>query len=94
MKKLLLILNLILMVQLSAQEPLSAEEWQEDLRFLQNTIHEDYSFLFVKTTEETFDTELERLYNEIPNLQEHEIVVGLSRLVALFKYGHTHVSFF
>lgn len=93
MKKILFILNVLLFLQLSAQETLSSAQWQEDLRFLQNTIHKDYSFLFVKTTKEDFDTELETLYNDIPNLQEHEIIVGISRLVSLFKYGHTYVSF-
>lgn len=93
MKTVFLILNLFFVLQLSAQENLIATQWQEDLRFLQNTLHKDYSFLFVKTTKEEFDSELETLYNEIPTLEEHEIIVGISRLVSLFKYGHTHVSF-
>ncbi|WP_234387156.1 S41 family peptidase [Aquimarina sp. Aq78] len=93
MKKILFILNILLFFQLSAQETISATQWQEDLRFLQNTIHKDYSFLFVKTTKEDFNTEVETLYRDIPNLQEHEIIVGFSRLVSLFKYGHTYVSF-
>ncbi|MHA7057422.1 hypothetical protein ACWGOQ_0009415 [Aquimarina sp. M1] len=93
MKKTLFILSMFLFFQLSAQETVSASQWQEDLRFLQNTIHTDYSFLFVKTTKENFDIEVETLYNDIPNIEEHEIIVGFSRLVSLFKYGHTHVSF-
>ncbi|WP_299222553.1 S41 family peptidase [uncultured Aquimarina sp.] len=93
MKKILFTLHVFLFLQLSAQETLSATQWQEDLRFLQSTIHKDYSFLFVKTTKEDFDTEVETLYNDIANLQEHEIIVGISRLVSLFKYGHTYVSF-
>ncbi|WP_235010986.1 S41 family peptidase [Aquimarina sp. AU119] len=93
MKKIFFLLNILLFFQLSAQETLSSAQWQEDLRFIQNTIHEDYSFLFVKTTKEHFNTEVETLYNDIPNLQEHEIIVGISRLVSLFKYGHTYVSF-
>ncbi len=47
----------------------------------------------MKTTKETFDTEVEALYKAIPNLQEHEIIVGMSRIVSLFKYGHTNISF-
>ncbi|MEH6659875.1 tetratricopeptide repeat protein [Leeuwenhoekiella marinoflava] len=92
-KLILFILNLFLALQLSAQEKLSATEWQEDLRFFQNTLHEDYPFLFVKTTPEAFDQEVQTLYDDIPNLQEHEIIVGISRLIASFKYGHTHLSF-
>nr|WP_299214834.1 hypothetical protein [uncultured Allomuricauda sp.] len=92
MKKLLLSLNLIFFLSLSAQENLTTTQWQEDLRFLQNTINEDYSFLFVKTTKAVFNSEVETLYKNIPNLQEHEIIVGMSRIISLFKYGHTDIS--
>jgi hypothetical protein len=93
MKKILFILNLLLFFQLSAQETLSATQWQEDLRFLQNTIHKDYSFLFVKTTKEIFDVEVEILHKNIPNLESHEIIVGMTKIIALFKYGHTGINF-
>ncbi|GAA0721421.1 hypothetical protein GCM10009430_22670 [Aquimarina litoralis] len=92
MKKVLIIIQLLCCFQLSAQQT-NAKQWQEDLRFLQNTIHKDYSFLFVKTTKEDFDTQVETLYKEIPNLQEHEIRVGLSRIVSSFKYGHTQIPY-
>lgn len=89
MKNTLIILNLLFFFPLSAQKTLSVTEWQEDLRFIQNTIHKDYSFLFVKTTKQEFDTRVETLYNDIPNLESHEIKVGITRLIASFKYGHT-----
>ncbi len=93
MKKFLFILPVLFFFQLSAQENLTTKQWQEDLRFLQTTIHKDYSFLFVKTTKEIFDTEVEVLYNNIPNLEEHEIIVGMSRIIALFEYGHSDIGF-
>lgn len=77
---------------LLAQTGLSAADWQSDLRFLQETIHKDYPFLFKKTTPEKFDAAVEQLYREIPKLQEHEIEVGLARLVSSFEYGHTALS--
>ncbi len=55
----------VLSVQMNAQESLTAIEWQEDLRFLQETVHRDYSNLFKKVTSEKFDTEVEKLYKEI-----------------------------
>ncbi len=91
MKKIIFIIYLLLLVQVSAQKTVSAAQWQEDLRFIQNTIHKDYSFLFVKTTKEAFDTEVESLYKAIPQLASHEIKVGITRLIASFKYGHTAV---
>ena len=78
---------------LHAQSKLTTQQWQEDLRFLQHTVHTDYSFLFKKTTKEAFDADVEALNKAIPNLQEHEVVVGLARLVSSFKYGHTVLGF-
>ena len=72
-----------------AQPNLPTSSWQEDVRFLQETVHQDYPFLFKKTTAEAFDDEVEKLYAAIPQLQEHEIIVGLARLVSSFEYGHT-----
>ena len=78
---------------ISAQKNLSVEQWQSDLRFLQNTALKDYSFLFKKTTPEKFNLEANALYNKIPSMEEHEIIVGLGRLVSSFKYGHTFIGF-
>ena len=93
MKKIVLILNLILFFQLSAQEAMTKKQWQEDLRFFQKTTNEDFSFLFKKVTAKEFNDSVDQFYGEIPNLEEHEIIVGISRIVALFKYGHTNISF-
>ena len=82
----------ILISFLYSQQDLKSPEWQADLDFLQETIHNDYHFLFKKTTPEIFDTEVARLRKAIPNLQSHEIIVGLARIVSLFEYGHTSLG--
>ena len=74
-----------------AQINITKEQWQEDLRFLQQTVHKDYSFLFKKTTAEQFDKEVALLFEQIPNLEEHQIIVGLAKIVSLFGYGHTAI---
>jgi len=79
-------------INLSAQVGQSAEKWREDLRFLQQTVHDDYPFLFKKSTPEAFDELVEQLYAEIPEMEEHQIVAGFSRIVASFKYGHTALA--
>ena len=76
-----------------AQETITANQWQEDLRFLQQKAHEDHAFLFKKIKQAEWDAKVEKLYQQIPNLQEHEIKVGLSRIVSLFQYGHTQIPF-
>jgi tetratricopeptide (TPR) repeat protein len=93
MKKLIFLLTSLFILQTSAQTNLTADQWQEDLKFLQSTVHNDYSFLFKKTTVEDFDKAVGTLYKEIPNMQEHEIIVGLARIVSSFKYGHTALGF-
>ena len=70
----------------------TAADWQSDLRFLQQTVHKDYSFLFknIKATE--FDAEVEKLYKAIPSMKEHEVLGGFARIVSSFKYGHTNIG--
>ncbi len=75
--------------ELQSITDLTEAQWQEDLRFLQKTIHQEYAFLFVKTTKEAFDKKVEALHKDIPNLQAHEIVVRMTSIIASFKYGHT-----
>ncbi len=93
MKRILLVLVSSFILQATAQTTLTTAQWQEDLKFLQHTVHDEYAFLFKKTTAEAFDAEVDKLYKDIPNLQEHEIVIGLARLVSSFKYGHTVLGF-
>ena len=93
MKKVLFFIAFLMVMMSYAQNNLTASQWQEDLKFLQETVHQDYSFLFKKTTAKDFDAAVEKLHSEIPNLKDHEIVVGLARMVSMFKYGHTDISF-
>lgn len=81
-----------LLAHLSAQTTLSPADWQADLRFLQHTVHEDYSFLFKKIGAPAWDANVEELYAAIPTMQPHEILAGLGRIVASFQYGHTDVG--
>ncbi|MGB3799316.1 MAG: hypothetical protein WA952_05835, partial [Lewinella sp.] len=93
LRRLLLLLSFIYpLLSLSAQPALNPEEWREDLRFLQQTVHENYAFLFKKVSAEAFDAAAEELYTAIPELEDHEVAVGLARLVALFGYGHTRLG--
>lgn len=91
------ILVLILFVSFASHaqqdKTLLATEWQDDLRFLQTKAHKEYPFLFKKITSEDFDAAVDKLYQEIPSLEAHEIPVAFSRIVALFEYGHTQLPF-
>ncbi|MGI9543565.1 MAG: hypothetical protein ACR2MX_09915 [Cyclobacteriaceae bacterium] len=75
-----------------AQLNQNAKDWQEDLLFLQKTVHKDYDFLFKKVEAAQFDAEIDKFYQAIPKLEEHEIIVGFTRIVSLFEYGHTAIG--
>ncbi|MBT8238478.1 MAG: tetratricopeptide repeat protein [Croceitalea sp.] len=93
MKTFLFFLMGCLLFQANAQEQMTSEDWREDLKFLQKTVHNDYDFLFKKTTATAFDAAVDELFEAIPNLEEHEIVIGLARIVSSFEYGHTVLGF-
>lgn len=78
---------------ISFAQEIATSQWQEDLRFLQKTVHEKHPFLFKKVKQSDWDATVEKLYNEIPKLQEHEIKVGFARIVSMFQYGHTLIRF-
>ena len=87
----LLILLAPVSLSLKAQTDIDAAAWQEDLRYLQELIHEEYPFLLKKITAEEFDASVAQLHKAIPKMAEHEIIVGFASLVASFGYGHTRV---
>ena len=93
MRKLFVSLLFLVFISSFGQDKITTSAWQEDLRFLQNTVNEKYPFLFKKIGKSDFNAAVDTFYDEIPNLESHEIVVGFSRMIALFKYGHTRMSY-
>lgn len=93
MKTFLTLVLYLLLIQLPAQTKISNTSWQEDLKFLQETVHKDYPFLFKKITAKDFDVAVERFHKEIPQLEDHEVVIGFSKIVGLFQYGHTQLVY-
>lgn len=92
MKTFISILFLFLSLQGFTQKKISTEDWQSDLRFLQETVHESFPFLFKKIKAKDFDAKVEQLYKEIPKLEDYQIVVEFTKLVAAFEYGHTFLD--
>lgn len=93
MKSFSFLFSLLLgVLQLNSQSLPTTEAWRADLQFLKETIHSDYPFLFKKITAAEFDKACELLDKAIPNMQPHEVILGLSELISLFKYGHTDLD--
>jgi len=76
-----------------SQEVISKTDWQEDLRYLQKTVNTQYPFLFKKINATTFNETVDSFHKAIPAMEEHEIVVGFSKIIGLFQYGHTRMSY-
>jgi len=89
----LLFLLGLLPFYLSAQTNLSIKEWQADLHFLQQTVHQEYPFLFRKVSAKDFDAAVEKLNKDIASLERHQIITRMASLVASFGYGHTYLPF-
>ncbi|MGB5648090.1 MAG: hypothetical protein WBM55_13295, partial [Muriicola sp.] len=89
----LLIGLLFISMSIQAQATFTSEQYREDLRFLQQTVHKNFPFLFKKTTAEAFDAKVEALYEAIPRMADHEVLVGFNKIVASFEYGHTVLGY-
>lgn len=77
----------------AAQDGLSHRLWQEDLAYLHQKVHREYPNLFYNLTARQFDSAVASLHGRIPQLTANEIKVEFFRLVALFRIGHTGISF-
>jgi tetratricopeptide (TPR) repeat protein len=71
---------------------LTSDQWRQDLKWLSNTVHHDYSFLFKKISAEDWDKHVVKLYNQIPEMEDHEVIVGMARLIASFGWGHSRLD--
>jgi tetratricopeptide (TPR) repeat protein len=75
-----------------SSDKLTIADWQSDLRFLQEKIHKDYSFLFKKVTVDEFNKEVEKLHKAMPVMSDNQRIAGIARIISLFKYGHTSIG--
>ena len=90
---LLFLIAFTIVTHTTAQEKLTAQQWQADLDYLQETVHTEFPFLFKKISQKAWDQQVSDLRAEIPTLAEHEIKVGMTRMVSAFAYGHTQIPF-
>ncbi|MCA1623577.1 MAG: hypothetical protein LC768_04765 [Acidobacteria bacterium] len=80
-----------------AQEPIQktvkteAEKWREDLSYMAEQMPRRHKNLFHTMSREQFDVAVKRLYDRIPSLQRHQIIVELARIVAMVEDGHTNL---
>lgn len=77
------------------QEPASVAAWRADLDCLADALRAQHPNPFFSLSEEEFAQSLDRIRGEIPRLNDYEIVLELSKLVASVsaegRDGHTHL---
>ena len=71
---------------------LSDAEWRADIASAADAIREIHPRPFRAISETDFDSEYERLVEDIPELSDKEIIVRLAALVALVDDGHTRLA--
>jgi tetratricopeptide (TPR) repeat protein len=92
--KMLLALSLTSFVCVSAQNAspkLTAAEWQADVKFLGEELPKRHRNAFHRLKQADFEAAVKSLHDRVPQLTEDEIIVGLMKIVAMVKDGHTNL---
>src|SRR5436853_5469366 len=69
-----------------------AERWREDLRYMAEELPKVHNNLFHTMTREQFDASVQRLFDRIPQLARHQIIIEMARIVAMVGDGHTNIT--
>lgn len=71
---------------------LNHSQWRKDLNFLAEKISQKHRHPFDRVPEKAFWKAVEELDQQIPSLEDHEIVVGMARVASLIRDGHTRLT--
>jgi tetratricopeptide (TPR) repeat protein len=71
---------------------LTDQQWREDIDFLAKTVAEKHRHPFDTVARADFDKAVAALRERVPSLADHEIVVGMAKLVALLRDGHSRLT--
>jgi hypothetical protein len=70
---------------------LSPEQWQADVKFLGDELPKRHRNAFHRLKQADYEAAVKQLHDRVPQMSEDEIVVGLMKIVALVKDGHTNL---
>lgn len=93
MKSLLPVILILVVAMPSHSQSIDKKLWQDDLRYLQSTIHTKYSNLFYNVTPHQFDSTIERTIKEIPSMEDYQFQVAVGKIMAMFRIGHTQAGY-
>jgi hypothetical protein len=72
-----------------APPKLSASQWQADVRFLGEELPRRHKNAYHRMKREDFEAAVNQLYNAVPTMTDDEVIVGMMKLVAMVRDGHT-----
>jgi tetratricopeptide (TPR) repeat protein len=75
---------------LESEKP-DADAWREDLLYLAKWLPLVHGNLFHTMTREQFDNAVKSLYENIPSLKRHQIIVELTRIGVMIGDGHSGI---
>lgn len=70
---------------------MSVEQWQADIKFLGDELPKRHRNAFHRVKREDYEAAVKQLYDNAPRLSEDGIIVGLMKIVAMVKDGHTNL---
>lgn len=71
---------------------LTKEQWRQDLQYLAKELPRRHKNAFHTVSKGQFERAIAELDAAIPSLQEHEILVGLRRIIAMIGDAHTALA--
>src|SRR5208337_1228009 len=81
-----------LLCHASPVTPAEAAQWREDLRYFAEQAPQVHKNLFHSMAREQFETAVKNLDERIPSLSRNQVIVEITRIVAMIGDGHTYVE--
>lgn len=93
MKKILIIISLVSLFSCKKEEPIAINNssWIEDIEYIQTQLPNCHIDLFSKISQADFDIQIENLVNEVPELEENEIICKIMKIFAQVGDSHTGI---
>jgi hypothetical protein len=95
---LLLIISIVLLsfasqpIKTSSTDLKREIRWQDDLSYLAHELPKLHKNVFFKISKTDFQREVEQLKQNIPTMNDDEIILGLARIVASIGDAHTQIA--
>ncbi|REJ76109.1 MAG: hypothetical protein DWQ47_10835 [Acidobacteria bacterium] len=85
---------LLLPAAVCAQRGMTTEQWREDIEFLRSELPKRHLNLYHTTPRNEFEKAFDDLSRRLPELEDHEVIVELSRITALIGDGHSGIRLY